>query len=524
MKYRLLSIYLFICLVLINLSSCSPNPASPVELLAKPKLNLDQQFVIELIMSIIPHDSYIARPMKSKTLSSVGFVDINHDGGMEIYSFYVDKNTKNVGLILVHQEDNEWKLLSNIKLMGSDIAYADFVDCDGDEISEFIIGTLSDEQVHKNLYILKIRDLSLEVVYKDFYTEVIIDDFDSDKIDDIAMFKLDRNNFSYAEILKFEAQEVKIASKTELDPYISGYYNIRYGNINRSQKAFVLDFETGSKSATNILLYEKNHLIKVFDSFELDPEYKKTLKLSPIRSQDIDGDGLIEIANNFRINLTSGKPKNPSGLIVWNNYYDDVLNIKKMFFLGDRNHLKIEIPNLYMTHILHNSLELVDYNMNGKDYQLDFYVDTENKNSKWISLKKLKEEEFQAYVKDNPQNSYEQQPKPDNEILMNIRHLGRTDFLNQSVSEERIFEMIKSRIPNIKAYYKELGILELDIKNAKKEVFFIKFYDLDYREKFYSAHSLLYYIARDDYRDLHDVILKDLLLQFDDLIKNIDFI
>lgn len=524
MKYKLLSIYLFICLVLINLSSCSANSASPVELLAKPKLNLDQQFVIELIMSIVPHDSYIARPMKSKTLSSVGFVDINHDDKMEIYTFYVDKNTKNVGLILVYQEENEWKLLSNIKLMGSDVAYADFVDCDGDEINEFIIGTLSDDQVHKNLYILKAQNLNLEIAYKDFYTEVIIDDFDNDKINDIAMFKLDRNNFSYAEILKFESQKVKIASKTELDPYISGYYNIKYGNINRTQKAFVLDFETGSKSATNILLYEKNQLVKVFDSFELDSEYKKTLKLSPIRSQDIDGDGLIEIANNFKINSTSGKPKNPSGLIVWNNYYDGKLNIKRMFFLGDKNHLKIEIPDMYISHILQNNLELVDYNIGGKDYQLDFYVDMGNKNSKWMSLRKLKEEEFQAYVKDNPKSDYEEAPKPDNEILMNIVDFAKVGILEDAISQEKLFEMLKSKVPNVKAYYKDLGVLELDIKNAKNDVFFIKFYDLDYREKFYRAHTLFYYIAKDDYSDLHDVILKHLLLQFDDLIKNIDFI
>lgn len=524
MKYRLITIYLFLCLVLMNLSNCGVNLAPPVELLEKPKLNLDQQFVIELIMSIVPYDSYIARPMKSKSVSSVGFVDINGDGNNEIYAFYVDKNAKNVGLILVHKKENEWKLLNDIKLSGTDIAYADFINCDKDWINEFVIGTIVEEQLHKNLYILKSDGLNLNIAYKDFYSELVIDDFDEDRRNDIAIFKLDRNNYSYAEILKFDGEQVEVVSKVELDPYISAYYNIQYGNISRDQKAFVLDFETGSKSATNILLYEKNVLFKVFDSFELDPEYKRTLKLSPIKSQDIDKDGLIEIANNFKINSNIGKPKNSSGLIIWNNYYRDSLIIKKMFFLGDKNHIKIDIPRAYVKEILDNSLELVDYNLNGKDYQLDFYIDLGNKFSKFISLKKLNEKDFKEYIESDHSENTQTQSQSDDEIIMDIVDLKQAGMFSDLISDEALFEMLQAKLPNIKAYYKDLGIIELNIKNAQGDVYFIKFNDLDYTEHFYSAHSLIHCIAKGDYETVHDTKLLSMLLQFDDLIKNIDFI
>lgn len=594
---RMIKMPILTIFLLISLSACSVNIAAPVELLSKPKLNSDQQFVTELIMSIIPHDAYIARPVKSNNLNSVGFIDVDGDGVNEIYAFYVDKNTKNVGLILVYHDESEWKLLTNLRLIGSDIAYSDFVDCDGDNVKEFIIGTTSEDQIHKNLYIARYYLSKFDVIYRDFYTEIIIDDFDQDSIADIAMFKLDRNNFAYAEIVDFEEEEIKITAKAELDPYISGYYNIAYDNLEKDKKAFILDFETGSKSATNILKYEKNQLVKMFDSFESDQEYKKTLKLSPIRSQDIDDDGIVEIANNFKINTNSGEPKNSSGLIIWNNFIEDEFKIKKVFFLGDRNHLKIEIPQYYIESILENKLEPVDYIVGSKNYKIDFYTDLGNMSSKLFSLNKMGQADYKEYqerrrrdlekedalrytsLRDvskedsktdsiaqeerdaqsttaqdqqdavaqdqqdaaaqeerGAQSTTAQDQQNRDEQLQTDRQKnhaeendafgqkqGKTEVPDFGVDFEKEFELFKKDREKMKSVVIDLAILELDIPGSRGEVFFIEFYDLEYKEVSYSAKDVLHSFVVQKFDGYHDQTLSNLLEQLDDLIQTIDF-
>lgn len=534
--HKMIKIYTLTAFVMLYLSACSVNIAAPVELLSKPKLNSDQQFVTELIMSIIPHDAYIARPVKSNNLNSVGFIDVDGDGVNEIYAFYVDKNTNNVGLILVYHDETQWKLLTNLRLIGSDIAYSDFVDCDGDNVKEFIIGTTSEEQIHKNLYIARYEQANFDVIYRDFYTEIIIDDFDQDLIADIAMFKLDRNNFAYAEILDFEQEEIKIVAKTELDPYISGYYNVAYDNLEKGKKAFILDFETGSKSATNILKYEKNKLIKAFDSFESDTEYKKTLKLSPIKSQDIDDDGVVEIANNFKINTNSGEPKISSGFVIWNNYVEDQFHIKKVFFWGDRNHLKMEFPRHYIDALLESKLELVDYIFHSKSYKIDFYMDLGNMSSKWMSLNKMTRADFNAYLERKRASSREETFQ--NELSENIVHPQGVEnpeevqqakedeakaraLLEKDLQEE--FAAFKEGNQKIKSWDPDLAILELEIPSTRDEVFFIDFYDLDYEEVSYLAKDVLYSIITRKFDAYHDQNLSKLLEQLEDFIQTIDF-
>ncbi len=307
----LISIFIF--------ASCDVISKPPAELIKRPKLSVNNKIAKELIDSELHKGYEFVRPLKPGTLTSVDYFDWDLEDGKECYAFYKCKQEKKIGVMVLKKQGETWTVISHIKIAGEDIAYADFVDLNSDGVKDLLFGSEKREGVYgvANAYLW--QDSQYEKVWSDVFTELIIDDMDGDENKEIICLKHDRNNSSSVVAYKYEDNYFKVLDEIDLDIYISGYYNVFSDYYNKEQKGLFLDFNLGSKSATNIMRINDGKILCLFEPLKTEQDYKISEKSNDIKSKDINEDGIVEFASNYKLNFNNKEFKN-RGIYAWKQY------------------------------------------------------------------------------------------------------------------------------------------------------------------------------------------------------------
>lgn len=130
----------------------------------------------------------------------------------------------------------------------------------------------------------------LEEVLSQPYTKYMVDDLNEDGIEDITVVYFKRNEFATITTYQYNDGFKVLDELDDLDPYFSNYYNIVSGKVAEHKEGIVLDSAVDSRSAyTTVVVMENNKLRVVI------PGDARTFKDRKIVSEDIDGDGVIEI-------------------------------------------------------------------------------------------------------------------------------------------------------------------------------------------------------------------------------------
>lgn len=240
------------------------------------------------ITSHMPAGASLIRPVSDDD-SSIFTEDLDKDGTMETLVFYSTKNEAVLihGMIL-EKRDDVWEKKLVFDGGGTELDSVDLRDVTGEGKLNIIAGY--SRGVEKGMVVYSYSGGELEEVLSQPYTKYMVDDLNEDGIEDITVVYFKRNEFATITTYQYNDGFKVLDELDDLDPYFSNYYNIVSGKVAENKEGIILDSAVDSRSAyTTVVVMENNKLRVVI------PGDARTFKDRKIVSEDIDGDGVIEI-------------------------------------------------------------------------------------------------------------------------------------------------------------------------------------------------------------------------------------
>ncbi|OMF95871.1 hypothetical protein [Paenibacillus sp. FSL R7-0273] len=262
--------------------------SDPVSKMKAPELTADKASLMTAIKSQMPASASLIRPSGEED-SSIFTEDLDKDGTLETLVFYLTENESVLihGMILEKTEDG-WVKKLDFDGDGTQLESVDLKDVTGDGKLDIIAGY--SRGVEKGMVVYTYSGGELEEVLSQPYTRFMIDDLNEDDIADITVVYFKRNETNKITTYQFDDGFKVLDQLDDLDPYFNNYYNIVSGKVAENKEGIVLDAAVDSRSAyTTVVVMENNKLRVVI------PGDAKTFKDRKIVSEDIDGDGIIEI-------------------------------------------------------------------------------------------------------------------------------------------------------------------------------------------------------------------------------------
>lgn len=285
----ILSVFLF--------SGCVPTQEEN-SLLKVPSLPDELQEVRDVIDQKFDKELELISPISGENNNSIQFNDLDNDGINEVMVFHkVSGDPHPIRIsVLSKNGENSWIVNNTIKGSGYDINKVVYSDMDDDGRKEIIVGWQFGTVLEKGLTIYEYNKGEISEIFETSYTEFSVADFTSDGTSELITIRLNRNDGdSTAYLYEYKNKLINIIDEAKMDGYINGYYASVTGKASGDKIGFFLDASLGAHSAfTDLLVYNNGKLSNVFYNNKWNVT-DMTYKAYPIKSRDINMDGIIEI-------------------------------------------------------------------------------------------------------------------------------------------------------------------------------------------------------------------------------------
>ncbi len=315
MKIKKITATVLCVIMLVLCSGCSLNFFSVESLMSPPLQSGKNGEVEEAFKKLMAEKTIQLRtPQNGDYQTSFVLFDINGDSQEEAIVFYTDSAVDtSVRMSFLECVNDTWMISADVKGAGSGVYDVSFSDMDNDGIYEIIVGwSLFDTKVSKiaSVYSVSSGDkgiFTLNTLGNEYYNSKTITDFNGDDQDDIVLIHLDDTGevqksyfrcFSLSESTDF----VKY-SEVKLDAHINSVSKIQFDEVRYNgelcKRMFIDCAKTETSMFTEMLYWNCKDLRT---ERAIKNPLTSTLRSSKIYCRDIDGDGLLEIPTNTKLN------------------------------------------------------------------------------------------------------------------------------------------------------------------------------------------------------------------------------
>lgn len=329
---------------------------TPEELIQPPELNVEKKKLNDALLNYLPQNADLIVLPYAKGLkheSSLINKNIDKDEDSEVVALYRDKNTRKIGLIVLDIRNGVWAKKTDIKLDAFEISDYKVMDVNNDGLDEIIIGYYGVTNPYKEINVYKQGEGILKLIFKERYLAMDVLDADEDGIQDIVIsdFGNTEKNNRVSVLNVFGENVVKISEI--IYPKENEVYSITFGKVNEKTKAFYVDmYVNQTYGQTDVVVYKDKELKSLIKESEIG----EIIQTTPIKSVDIDDDGIIEVAKMQFIDRFD-KEKATANNFVKNYYkitealkldlisqlYEDIdMNVNVTFPISFKNNFFIE--------------------------------------------------------------------------------------------------------------------------------------------------------------------------------------
>lgn len=347
-------ISLIVCIITVLLcSGCSLNFFSVESLMSPPAQSGKNGEVEEAFKKLMSEKTIQLRAPKSGDYQTAFVLfDINSDGSEEAIVFYTDSSIDaSVRLSFMECINDTWVISADIKGAGSGVYDVTFADLNNNGKYEILVGwSLFDSEASKIVSVYEVADgekgvFTLNTVGTEYYNSKYITDFNGDDKDDLVLICLDDSGavqksyfrcFSISDSGSF----VKYGD-VKLNSHISKVSKIQFDSVTvnsqKSKRIFIDCIKNEASMFTEMLYWDAENFKPVR---AVRNSSSTTLRSSKVNCCDIDGDGLLEIPSNTKLNgdeklLTTkrGDAQYTFTMLEWLNLYGDKSegNVKTLF-------------------------------------------------------------------------------------------------------------------------------------------------------------------------------------------------
>lgn len=288
----------FLAACCLLLSACSSFQFNLTDLMQAPKLSEDQAEIYEALTDAVGvSDVQLKYPKSGAYRSAFVMFDLDADGEKEALVFYnMPSWGGNVRIMILDHQQEKWVSVYDAVGEGTDITEVDFRILTSSGRYCLMIGWEQGTSENTNISVYDYTGGQLRVLFESEYSQMLIEDIDQDGVQEILLgvFKASAKMGSIR-LINDTDEGLQPVSRVVMDNTITKFLGIDIGFLSEDQTAVFVDAYTSSTQiVTEVMVYtEEGRLVPLSGhAGDLDRLLVREL---PVRCEDIDGDGILEI-------------------------------------------------------------------------------------------------------------------------------------------------------------------------------------------------------------------------------------
>ena len=282
------------------LCGCNIADLSFEESLRPPRTMGDEAEIEKLISKTAGSNYTLKYPKSGSYRSAIIMNDLNGDGVDEAIAFFKGKDeTAGVHMLLMYDQNGEWKTSGDYVTETTDVDCVDFADIDENDGLEIMVGYAT--------YTPNINFLAC-YTYSDGVTDTIsagqnyssfccgnLDNNSKSEIMTLTLFNAETE--SRASMLEYnkDKNQIYVKSVAPMDPNVVKFKNIGLTDIDATVKGVVVDGSYAGEETITQVIYYNQALAILKNPLYNDKQKNPTLRTSGVLSTDFDGDSKLEI-------------------------------------------------------------------------------------------------------------------------------------------------------------------------------------------------------------------------------------
>lgn len=365
--------------IITSASGCSLTDFSSESLLRPPKTTGDEAEIEQLIADCAENGYTLKYPKSGNYRSAIIMSDLDGDKNDEAIAFFREKDdVTRIHMLVMYNDNDEWKLSSDYITETTDIDCVDFSDVNGSGSLEILVGyaTYTPNVNFLSCYKYE-KGTTAEIKSGQNYSSFYCGDFNSDSKNEIMMLSLFTTEAeARATMLEYNKDNNSLYAKATvvMDPNVVKYKNIALSDLGENTKGIVVDGLSASDELCTQIIYFNKEL-----SLLRNPLYKEktkniTQRSCAIISTDIDEDKIVEIPTVSKLPYSNVEPVDTvADKLVWNNFsvQNEALSAKTNLVANYNQGYSLKMPDKWLdntvTAILNsdeNTMTVYEWNKN----------------------------------------------------------------------------------------------------------------------------------------------------------------
>ncbi len=240
-------------------------------------------------------------PMSGQYLQPVHMVDLDGDRTVEAVAFFRKNNDEKPMKIFVYKAvEGSYELLCSVESSGSSIDSVRYVDLNGDEQLELIVGWKMAADV-QTLAVYSVRREALPLMTGS-YSRYTVEDIDSDGVSELFVLRGDSSTAPVMEVYTWQTNILTVAHQCVLSSSMTELSrgSIVNGTTMEGRNAvFVTGVTEQNRAVTDVLVWQSNFFGNgsVVNAAADDATGRSTIVQTyrQLQPDDINGDGITEL-------------------------------------------------------------------------------------------------------------------------------------------------------------------------------------------------------------------------------------
>lgn len=364
---------------ILSTSGCSLTDFNSESLLRPPKTTGDEAEIEQLIADCAKNGYTLKYPKNGNYRSAIIMSDLDGDKIDEAVAFFREKDdVTRIHMLVMYNDNNEWKLSSDYITETTDIDCVDFSDVNGSGSLEILIGyaTYTPNINFMSCYTYE-KGTTAEIKSGQNYSSFYCGDFNSDSKNEIMMLSLFTTEAeAKATMLDYNKDNNSLYTKATvvMDPNVVKYKAIALSDLGENTKGIVIDGLSANNELCTQIVYFNKEL-----SLLRNPLYKEktkniTQRSCSIISTDIDEDSILEIPSVSKLPYSKSEPIDKiADKLVWNNFsiQNEALSAKVNLIANYNQGYTLKMPDKWLSNTVtaiidsnENTMTVYEWNKN----------------------------------------------------------------------------------------------------------------------------------------------------------------
>lgn len=342
-----------VCLISVAFCGCDTFTADTDELLAPPRLS-GEMYPIRLALDKATGGNYTLKyPSDGDRRSAVMLEDLDGDATFEAFAFYstVEDEQSKMHINVIRFIDGEWKSVASQSIVGGGVERVEFADLNADGTKEILVGweIYGSSDLKLAVYSLDGNVFSQRMLQQ--YTSFACCDLDENGQEEIFVQHLDvAAATNRAMLFVIDDSGVLQTAGCNMDSTVKMAYPPVLSELSSGQSAVYIDEIKGAGCITEVLFLEKGELVnRLLDGDAA--ENVATLRPLGILSQDINGDGIIDIPVASDLPNADATSNEKLYYMNYSNFTGETLTVKSVSIVNQLDGYRVTVPSVWLGRI-----------------------------------------------------------------------------------------------------------------------------------------------------------------------------